>query len=154
MFARFRDSGKTVGRTATYRVKAFTYGLTMSALGAFGRYETRFDAEPLASLPALGPKVIRALPPVEQWVNVRTLGVTGDGKTDDTAAIKAAIAAHRVLYFPSGFYQITDTLLLQPETTLIALHPSTTQIVIRQRDQCSRSQSASRRMAKMDGDRL
>jgi len=130
VFARFRDSGKTVGRSGTYRVKAFTYGLTLPALGAFGRYETRFDAEPLASLPAIGPKVIRELPPVDQWVNVRTLGVTGDGKTDDTAALKAAIEAHRVLYFPSGFYQVTDTLLLKPETTLIALHPSTTQIVI------------------------
>ena len=130
VFARFRDSGKTVGRAGGYRVKAFTYGLTLPALGAFGRYETRFDAEPLASLPIVGPKVIRNLPPVDQWVNVRTLGVTGDGKTDDTAALKAAIEAHRILYFPSGFYQITDTLLLKPETALIALHPSTTQIVI------------------------
>ena len=130
VFARFRDSGKTVGRAGGYRVKVFTYGLTLPALGAFGRYETRFDAEPLASLPIVGPKVIRNLPPVDQWVNVRTLGVTGDGKTDDTAALKAAIEAHRVLYFPSGFYQITDTLLLKPETALIALHPSTTQIVI------------------------
>ena len=130
VFARFRDSGKTVGRSGAYRVEAFTYGLTLPGLGAFGRYETRFDAEPLASLPAVGPKVIRDLPPVDQWVNVRMLGVTGDGKTDDTAAIKAAIEAHRVLYFPSGFYQITDTLLLKPETALISLHPSTTQIVI------------------------
>ena len=130
VFARFRDSGKTVGRAGAYRVKAFTYGLTLPGLGAFGRYETRFDAEPLASLPMVGPKMIRDLPPVDQWVNVRTLGVTGDGTTDDTAALKAAIEAHRVLYFPSGFYQITDTLLLKPETALIALHPSTTQIVI------------------------
>jgi sugar lactone lactonase YvrE len=130
VFARFRDSGKTVGRTGAYRVRAFTHGLTLPALGAFGRYETRFDAEPLASLPVVGPKVIRELPPVDQWVNVRTLGVKGDGKTDDTAALEAAIGAHRVLYFPSGFYQITDTLLLKPETALIALHPSTTQIVI------------------------
>ena len=83
-----------------------------------GRYETRFDAEPLASLPAAGPDVIRALPPTDQWVNVRTLGVKGDGKSDDTAALKAAIDAHRVLYFPSGFYQVTDTLTLQPNTVL------------------------------------
>jgi hypothetical protein len=130
VFAHFRDSGKAVGRTGPYRVKAFTHGLTLPAVGAIGRYETRFDAEPLPNLPAAGPKVIRELPPVEQWVNVRTLGVTGDGKTDDTAAIAAAIEAHPVLYFPSGFYQVTDTLRLKPETVLIALHPSTTQIVI------------------------
>jgi hypothetical protein len=130
VFARFRDSGKTVGQAGTYRVKAFTYGLTLPALGAFGRYETRFDAAPLASVPAAGPEVIRDLPPTTEWVNVRTLGVTGDGKTDDTAALKAAVKAHRVLYFPSGFYQVTDTLLLEPNTVLIALHPSTTQIVL------------------------
>lgn len=130
VFARFRDSGKTVGRASTYRVKEFTYGLTLPVIGAMGRYETRFDAEPLASPPAAGPPVIRALPPTSQWVNVRSLGATGDGKTDDTAALKAAIAAHRVLYFPSGFYQITDTLTLKPDTVLIALHPSTTQIVL------------------------
>jgi len=36
--------------------------------------------------------------------------VAGDGATDDTAAIRKAIAGHRVLYFPSGRYIIKDTL--------------------------------------------
>jgi sugar lactone lactonase YvrE len=130
VFARFRDSGKTVGRAGSYAVKAFTYGLTLPGLGAFGRYETRFDAEPLTALPAAGPPVVRPLPPVADWVDVRSLGATGDGKTDDTAALKAAIKAHRVLYFPSGFYQVSDTLTLEPTTVLIGLHPSTTQIVL------------------------
>jgi hypothetical protein len=130
VFARFRDSGRTVGRSGSYAVKAFTYGLTLPGLGAMGRYETRFDAEPLATLPPPGPAVIRALPPTDQWVDVRSLGAKGDGKTDDTAALKAAIDAHRVLYFPSGFYQVTDTLALKPDTILIGLHPSTTQIVL------------------------
>jgi Pectate lyase superfamily protein/SMP-30/Gluconolactonase/LRE-like region len=130
VFARFRDSGRTVGRTGTYRITEFTYGLTVPAVGAMGRYETRFSAEPLASLPAAAPDVIRDLPPTDQWVNVRMLGVKGDGTSDDTAALKAAIDTHRVLYFPSGFYQVTDTLVLKPDTVLIGLHPSTTQIVI------------------------
>ena len=129
-FARFRDSGRTVGRAGTYRVKAFTYGLTLPAVGAMGRYETHFEAEPIASLPAARPGVIRDLPQTDQWINVRTLGVKGDGKSDDTAALKAAIEAHRVLYFPSGFYQVADTLTLKPDTVLIGLHPSTTQIVL------------------------
>ena len=42
-------------------------------------------------------------------MNVRTLGVKGDGQTDDTAAIQRAIDAHRVLYFPTGFYVVRDT---------------------------------------------
>ena len=60
--------------------------------------------------------------------NVRTLGVTGDGKTDDTAAIQKAIDGHRVLYFPSGHYLVSDTLTLKPDTVLIGLHPTLTQI--------------------------
>src|SRR4029079_6164259 len=76
------------------------------------------------------PHKIAALPPTVQWPAVRTLGAKGDGKTDDTAALQAAIAAHRVLYFPSGFYQVSDTLALKPDTVLIGLHPSTTQIVL------------------------
>lgn len=142
VFARFRDSGRTVGpsggqsggqsggRTGAYKVKEFTYGLTLPAPGAIGRYETRFVDEPLTSLPVVGPHVIRALPPTDQWVNVRSLGAKGDAKSDDTAALKAAIDAHRVLYFPSGFYHVSDTLTLKPDTVLIALHPSTTQIVL------------------------
>jgi hypothetical protein len=61
------------------------------------------------------------------WVNVHTLGVLGDGSTDDTAAIQKAIDAHRVLYFPSGHYVVSDTLTLKPDTVLIGLHPTLTQ---------------------------
>ncbi len=60
-------------------------------------------------------------------MNVHTLGVAGDGKTDDTAAIQKAIDTHRVLYFPSGHYIVSDTLTLKPDTVLIGLHPTLTQ---------------------------
>jgi polygalacturonase len=61
-----------------------------------------YDATPLCSLPLQLLPAVRALPPTEGWVNVQTLGVTADGKTNDTAAIQKAIDTHRVLYFPSG----------------------------------------------------
>jgi hypothetical protein len=79
-------------------------------------------------MPAPLPPAIRPLPPAEEWVNVRTLGVAGDGATDDTAAIQKAIAAHRVLYFPSGRYIISDTLALKSDTVMIGLHPLMTQL--------------------------
>ncbi len=53
---------------------------------------------------------IPALPATQEWTNVHSLGVKGDGASDDTAAIQQAIAAHRVLYFPSGHYVVSDTL--------------------------------------------
>src|SRR6185369_14160870 len=52
----------------------------------------------------------------------------GDGATDDTAVLRKAIAEHRALYLPSGNYVISDTLTLRPDTALIGLHPSSTQI--------------------------
>ena len=130
-FARFRDSGKTVaGVGAAYRIKAFNYGLTLAGLGVSGQFATRIDAEPLAALPAAQASAIRALPPVSEWASVRRLGAKGDGSSDDTAAIQAAIDAHRVVYFPIGRYIVTDTLRLKPDTVLIGLHPSLTQIVL------------------------
>ena len=53
-------------------------------------------------MPAPMAPAIPALPPTTEWTNVHSLGVTGDGKTDDTAAIRKAIEQNRVLYFPSG----------------------------------------------------
>lgn len=65
---------------------------------------------------------------MREWVNVRALGVKGDGQTDDTDAIRTAIATHRVLYFPTGNYVVRDTIALQPETSVIAFHPGLTQL--------------------------
>jgi len=73
---------------------------------------------------------IPALPPMEQWASVRDLGAKGDGGTDDTAALQAAINGHRVLYIPSGIYRITGTLHLRPDSVLIGFNPSTTVITI------------------------
>ncbi|WP_242139951.1 glycosyl hydrolase family 28-related protein [Sphingomonas sp. TREG-RG-20F-R18-01] len=131
VFARFRDSGRQVaGSGASYRVAAFTYGLTLPALGTTGTYQTVMTAAPIARLPAPSPPAIRPLPPTARWSNVRTLGAAGDNKTDDTAAIQRAIDTHRTVYFPAGRYVVTDTLRLKPDTVLVALHPSLTQIIL------------------------
>jgi hypothetical protein len=130
-FARFRDSGKAVaGAGPTYRVKEFTYGLTPTGLGTMGTYQTRMDQARIAALPSRRAPAIRALPETKDWANVRTLGVKGDGTSDDTAALQAAIDNHRVLYFPTGRYAVRDTLHLKPDTVLIGLHPDLTQIVL------------------------
>jgi hypothetical protein len=131
VFARFRDSGKTVaGPAQRYRVREFTHGLTLATLGQPGSFATRMDAAPLSSLPRRRDPAIRAFPGTAAWTNVRDLGAKGDNTTDDTAALQRAIDSHRVLYFPSGFYRVTDTLKLRPDSVLIGLHPSLTQIVL------------------------
>lgn len=78
---------------------------------------------------------IPALPPMSTWVNVRTLGVKGDGWTDDTKAIQKAINNHRVLYFPSGFYRLRGPLWLWGDTVMIGFSPFTTQFVLADHDE-------------------
>jgi len=127
-FAKFRESGKTVlGTGAIYGVRSFNFGLIVPAEGKMGLIGMDYDAAPLDASPKPLVPAIRALPPTPEWVNVRSLGVIGDGTADDTAAIQRAIDAHRVLYFPSGHYVVTDTLALKPDTVLIGLHPTLTQ---------------------------
>ncbi|TCS10015.1 glycosyl hydrolase family 28-related protein [Caulobacter sp. BK020] len=131
VFARFRDSDRTEpGRGRAYRVAAFNYGLVLPGLGRMGEYRTAMQAETISALPARRAPAIRALPAMSDWVNVRTLGAKGDNAADDTAAIQKAIDTHRVVYFPTGFYRVTDTLRLRPDTVLVGLHPSLTQIVL------------------------
>lgn len=129
VFARFRESGRQLaGAGATYHVKALSHGLTLAGMGAVGTTKTTYQAVPLASMPAAGAPAIPGLPPMERWVNLRSLGAKGDGKTDDTAVIQKAIAEHTVIYMPSGRYVVTDTISLLPDTVLIGLHPDETQI--------------------------
>lgn len=129
VFANFRESGKKVnGKGKIYQVTAFTHGLTFAEAGTEPKIKTTFDAHALNTLPAPVPTDIPAVPAQNTWVNVHTLGVKGDGVTDDTAAIKKAIAEHQTIYFPSGHYIVTDTITLKPDTVLIGLSPTTTQI--------------------------
>ena len=129
-FARFRESGKTLtGKSARYRIKAFNYGLTLDSLNGMGTIRTNWQTEPLRTPPE-SYRAVRPLPLSTAWANVQDLGVKGDGQTDDTAALQKAIDTHRVLYFPQGYYQVSDTLKLKPDTVLIGLHPSRTQIML------------------------
>jgi sugar lactone lactonase YvrE len=74
--------------------------------------------------------VLRLLPATGEWASVRGFGAKGDGVTDDTAAIQKAIDSHRILYFPVGFYKVTNRLTLRPDSILIGLHPAITQLYI------------------------
>ena len=45
-------------------------------------------------------------------VNVRDFGAVGDAVTDDTAAIRKALAASPMVFFPAGVYVVTDGIRL------------------------------------------
>ena len=71
-----------------------------------------------AAAPVLDAALIDHVFPTDAVVNVKTqFGAKGDGVTDDTLAIRAAIRASignnshpKVLYFPNGTYVVSDTL--------------------------------------------
>lgn len=71
-----------------------------------------------------GPLTVRietARRPVGPTLDVRELGAAGDGREDDTAAIRdglARLAGGGTLYFPRGRYLVSDTLPLPPGLTL------------------------------------
>lgn len=131
VFARFRDSGKTVqGYGPTYQISEFNYGLMLPGLGSVGKFATNVKGAALKALPAPRKPVMRTLPDTKQWASVRDFGAVGDGVTDDTAAVQKAIDSKRVVYLPQGFYMVQDTIRMKPDTVLIGLHPGVTQLVL------------------------
>jgi hypothetical protein len=82
--------------------------------------------------------------PMASWKNVKDFGAIGDGITDDTAAIQAALNALKdttnnpwsVLFFPAGTYRITHQLTTERSehydylgAELIGEDPTTTRIL-------------------------
>lgn len=131
IFAQLRESNTNIpGRSEIYHVRNMTHGLTFASVSGPGEVKTHIEGESLKSMPEPVASDIPALPAQSTWVNLKTLGAKGDGTTDDTAAIRQAIASHRAIYIPTGRYIVTDTITLRPDTVLIGLHPSTTQFDI------------------------
>jgi Pectate lyase superfamily protein/SMP-30/Gluconolactonase/LRE-like region len=131
VFAMYRESGKHIsGPSEIYQVRVFSHGLHYEDIGSSATIEDVFDTAPLAALPAPITSDIPDLPPMNTWVNIRSLGAAGDGTTDDTTALRKAIAQYRTIYLPSGQYRVSDTISLKPDTVLIGLHPSVTRILI------------------------
>jgi len=66
---------------------------------------------------------------LDDFASVRDFGATGDGTTDDTAAINRALfqlycrenntEIRRALYFPAGTYRVTDTIIIPTYAKLV-----------------------------------
>ena len=69
------------------------------------------------------------------YISVKDFGAKGDGVTDDTAAIKLALSSgSATIFFPAGYYIISDTLIPQNNQTLLGAGrewgPGTTTLVL------------------------
>ncbi len=132
VFAALRDSGKHFAAPAEiYCVTNFSHGLRLCRHRSRARKsKPALTPRRMATMPTAVTSDLAPLPAGDTWVNVRDLGAKGDGHTDDTDVFQKAIASHRAIYLPSGFYLVHDTLKLQPDTVLIGLHPGATQIIL------------------------
>ena len=63
--------------------------------------------------------------PTANQVNARQYGAKGDGSTDDTKALQAALDAAKangpICYFPPGLYRLNGPLMVPPGVTLAGL---------------------------------
>jgi hypothetical protein len=123
-------NGNTLAPSKIYNVKRFVYGLQVDDLDSEAQVKTIFETEALKTLPAEPVSDIPDIPEMETWVNLRTLGAKGDGVTDDTKAIQAAIDQYPNIYVPQGSYRVSGTLKLKPSTVLIGFHPMATNFTL------------------------
>ena len=136
------DRIKNMGAGPVYRVKQLSHGLhiTIAPGGAGGAAEPvrkvsmEMEQEAIAALTPMEKDFVE-LPAQDKWINVRDVGVKGDGTTDDTQALRKAIAdgeagGGAALYFPTGTYRISDTLTLGAKTRLIGMQPTSTRLTL------------------------
>lgn len=129
--AYFRESKKSIpGVGGIYKVKTFVHGRQIDHLGMRPETKTVVDIEKMDELSDTVRSDIPRLPDTDEWVSIRSFGAKGDGVSDDTEAFRNAIEKHRVIYLPQGFYRVTDTITLRPDTVLIGLNPISTRILI------------------------
>lgn len=114
----------TAGTTSQYWRGDKTWAALTAATIGLGNVDNTSDAnKPVSSATqtALNAKVGKG----DLVRNVRDYGATGDGATDDTAAINAALAAlpeGYTLFFPAGVYMISSRITINRNQTIQGTH--------------------------------
>ena len=75
-------------------------------------------------------------PPDSNYANVRTLGAAGDGRTDDTAVLKKAVAENNAVYLPPGTYLVSDTIVPQNFKRRFIQGAGPARTIIKLKDNC------------------
>lgn len=92
--------------------------LVYSSLNATQRFSnivlSDIDAEKVSyTIPLSGGQQTNVEAKLRQFVSVKDFGAVGDGVTDDTAAIQAAIDASRFVFIPTGTYLVSSTIYVR-----------------------------------------
>jgi hypothetical protein len=98
------DDGRYMQRTLSSPVKPAVM------LDDGGRFFTRSRPVYVAASPA-------------DIVNVKDQGAKGDGSTDDTSTLNRILLENagsgKIIYFPHGYYVVTDTLYVPPNSSIV-----------------------------------
>lgn len=131
----YAQSGKQVTtKSKLYKVREYVSGIIYKDMNDLADFREICEIEPLTKTTTALDKEIRQLPLMDTWVNIRDLGAKGDGETDDTAVFENAIARHKNIYVPQGWYRLTKTLKMASGTNLIGLHPYGTQFMLKENE--------------------
>jgi len=131
-FLSFRTNEKNIKAPSNiYQVSGFMHGLRYNEQGLEPAIVTEHQIIPLRKIPESVCSDVPMLPHTHSWINLKSLGAKGDGFHDDTEVIKQAIKQYSTIYLPSGHYRVTEPIIMQPYTHLVGLHPSITQILLR-----------------------
>ena len=124
----YRGDEVLKGPSQHYVVDNFSVGLDIGPDGREKGVAMHHKSRALSEPPPSVPTDIPALPPMSEWVNVHTLGITGNA--DVTETLREAIDKHKVLYFPMGRYNVSGPVRLKKDTVIIGLHPSRTTLSV------------------------
>lgn len=119
---KFTTAAQTTGNATSADVVAFTgfngqSGVVQDLSGDDGSDWIGFDQAGTGAVARSAQNKMRDV------VSVKDFGAVGDGVTDDTAAIDAAIATHKSVWFPDGVYMTTG------DHELLFQHPDTSEIL-------------------------
>lgn len=132
VFARLRETGETtaapVEGAALYLVEAYTHGFCKEEASAPAQLVDELRCTTLSQWPEAAKSDLPN--PPREWKSVALWGAAGDGLTDDTQALQKAAASGEAVYFPQGFYLVSDTITLAPETSFLGMNPISTQILL------------------------
>jgi len=127
----YKQSGKQVEGTGNiYKVMNYLHGLQMDSLKADAAINTIQNIIALDRFPEPAKSDIPEFPNIDTWINLKSLGAVGDGITDDTKAIQDAIDKYPTIYVPSGWFRVSQTIKLKPNTVLIGLSPISTEFIL------------------------
>ena len=115
----------------TFFLREFSHGLVMKGVSGQASPQTICETEALSLLPSFLPQTHSGPASPGRVGKCKELGAAGDGETDDNAVLQRAVDSHAVLYFPQGFYRLSDTLRLREHTALIGLNPISTRLMVK-----------------------